>query len=271
MGSEDFVEPAFAGGGIFGRENFNNVAVLELGVEAAHFAVDFDTGNVSADFGVEAVGEVKREGTVRQIDDVTFRGVNEDFVGEKVELELFEVDFFAFAELGGGGLELGNPEEGSREMLDFAGAVVFGELLFVVVEAGGEAMFGVFMHLFSANLKFDDLLIFGDDGGVNRLIAVLFRHGDVIFDASGHRGIERMDESESKIAVGDVVDDNAKGGKIVNFAHVLIVFSEFFVEAVNRFNAATDFEFELFAAEDFGNFGGNFAQSFFGGASMFVD
>ncbi len=40
---------------------------------------------MTADFGVETVGEVEGKGTVGEIDNVAFRGINEDFVGEKIQ------------------------------------------------------------------------------------------------------------------------------------------------------------------------------------------
>ncbi len=58
-------------------------------VEVAHLAVDFDADDVTADFRVESESEVEGEGTFREVDDVTLGGVDEDFVGEEIEAELF--------------------------------------------------------------------------------------------------------------------------------------------------------------------------------------
>ena len=108
-------------------------------------------------------------------------------------------------------MKLGNPEEGSGEMLDFSFAVTFGELLFVVVETSGETTLGVFVHFFGADLELDDLFIRGNDGGMERLVTVLFRDGDIIFDAATHRSIERVDEAEDEVTGCDVVDNDAEG------------------------------------------------------------
>ena len=156
-GGDEFFEPGDFGGLVFAGEDFDDVALFEFGVEVFHFAVDFDADDVVADFGVEAVGEVEGEGTDGEVDDVAFGRVDEDFVGEEVEFELFDVDFFAFAEAGGGGLEFGDPEEVGGEVLDAAFLVVFGDFLFVVVEGGGETAFGVFVHGAGADLELDDL------------------------------------------------------------------------------------------------------------------
>ena len=137
VGGEKFAEPVLFGGLIFAGEDFDDVATFEFGAQVGDFAVDFGADGFAADFGVEAVGEVEREGTAGQVDDVTFGGVDEDFVGEEVEFEFASVDFFAFAKFSGGFLEFGDPEEVGGEMSDFAFFVGVGEFLFVVIEAGG--------------------------------------------------------------------------------------------------------------------------------------
>ena len=81
---------------------------------------------MAANFGMEFVGEIEGHRADGKVDNVTLRSVNEDLVGEDMELQLLFVDFFAFAEASSGGLELGNPEEIGGEMLDFAGAIVLG-------------------------------------------------------------------------------------------------------------------------------------------------
>lgn len=90
-------------------------------------------------------------------------------------------------------MEFCDPEKVGGEMLNFSLFVTFGEFLFVVIKTGGETAFGVFVHFFGANLKFDDFLVFSNDGGVKRLITVLFGDGDVIFNATVHRSVERVE------------------------------------------------------------------------------
>ncbi len=111
VGREDFVEPRGLGSLVFAGKNLDDIALLELAVEVAHFAVDLDADDVTADFAMKAEGEVEWKGTFGQVDDVTFRRVNEDLVSKEVEAELFKVDFFTLFELGGGVLKLSNPKE----------------------------------------------------------------------------------------------------------------------------------------------------------------
>lgn len=182
-----------------------------------------------ADFGMETVSEVEWQRTNREIDDVTLGSVDENFVGEKIKAKFFDVNFFAGAKLGGGFLKLGDPEEVGREMLDFAGFVVFGQLLLVVIEAGGETVLSEIMHFVSTNLELDNFLIFSDNSSMKGLVAILLWHGDIIFDAATHRSVKGMNNAEDEVAIGDVIDDNAKGGEVVNLAHIAVMFGEFFV------------------------------------------
>ena len=204
--------------------------MLEFGIQASHFAINFDTGDAFADLGMKAVGEIERKRAFGKVNNVTFGGVDKNFVGEKIKTKFFNIDFFAGAKFRGGFLEFSNPEEVGWEMLNFAGFVIFGKFLLVIVEASGKTMFGVFVHFVSTNLKFNDAFVLGDNSGMKRLITVLLWHGDIIFDAAGHWHIEGMNNAECEIAVGDVIYDNTESSKIVNFAHVLIVLGKFFVK-----------------------------------------
>lgn len=58
MFAEDFVEPAWIWFLVFGGNNFNNIALFELGAEANHLAVNDGAGTSGADVAVEAVGKI---------------------------------------------------------------------------------------------------------------------------------------------------------------------------------------------------------------------
>ena len=249
VAGEDFFEPAWVGFGVFGGDNFDDVALFEFGVEVDHFAVDFGAGAGGADFAVEAVGEIEGHGAFGEVDDIAGWGVDEDFVGEEVEFEFFSVDFFALAEFCGGFLEIFDPEEVARERADAALGVGGGEFLFVVEEGGGETAFGVIVHFVGADLEFDDLAVGSDDGGVERLVAVLLWHCDVIFDAAWHGFEEGMDDTENEVTGRNIGDDEAEGDDVVDALDVLVVFGELFVEAVDRFSAAVAGVFDVFFFE----------------------
>ena len=155
-------------------------------------------------------------------------------------------------------MKLGNPKKRSREMLNFAGAIIFGQLLFIIIERGGETALGIFMHLTSANLEFDNALILSNDSSMKRLIAILFWYGNIILDAAGHGGIEGMDDAKSEITICNIGDDDAESGEVVDFAHVLIMLGELFMKGIDGFDAAVDSEFNFFATESLGNLFFNF-------------
>lgn len=249
MATKDFFEPAGVGFGVFGGNNFDDVALVEFCVEADHFAVNFGAGATGADFAVEAVGEIERHGAFGEIDNVASWGIDEDFIGEEVEFELFGVDFFALAEFGGGFLEIFDPEEVARKGADAAFGVGRGEFLLVVKEGGGETAFGVIVHFVGADLELDDLAVGGDNGGMEGLVSVLLGHGDVIFDAAWHGFEEGMDDAEDEVAGRDIGDDEAEGDEVVDALDVLVVFGELFVEAIDRFGAAVALVFDTFFLE----------------------
>lgn len=123
------------------------------------------------------------------------------------------------------------------------------------------------MHFSGADLEFDDALLRSDDGSMKRLIAVLLGLGDVIFDAAVHGGVEGVQEAEGEVAAGDVGDDDAESGEVVNLAHVLVVLGEFFVERVDGFDAAGNLEVDFFLLQEVGNFG---LDLFEGAGGLFV-
>lgn len=230
MGGEDFVKPRSLRSLVFASEDLDNIALFELAVEITHLTVDLDADDVTTDFTVKTESKVEWKGTLRKINDVALGCIDKDFVGEEVKAELSKVDFFAFFELGCSILKLGDPEEVGGQMLDLALFVTFGELLFIVIEAGGETAFSVFVHLAGADLKLDNFLVLGNDSSVKGLVAVLLWLRDVILDASIHGCVKRMNETESEITASDVRNDNTKRSKVVNFTEVLVVFGKLFVK-----------------------------------------
>lgn len=139
-------------------------------------------------------------------------------------------------------------------MLNLAGKITTGEFLLIIVKTGGKTALGVFMHFFSANLKFDDALIRRDNGSMKRLVPILFRHGDVIFNSLVHWGVERMNNAEYEIAISDVANDNTNSDKIVDFVDILIILGEFFMKRINGFIATIDAKIDFFGVETSGNF-----------------
>lgn len=156
-------------------------------------------------------------------------------------------------------------------MLNFALTIAVGEFLLIIIEAGGKPMFGVIVHFVGANLKFDNFLFGGNDGGVEGLVAVLFGHSDVVLDAATHWGVERVDDTEDEVAIGNIVNNNAESGEVVDGVNVLVALHEFFVERIDGFDATIHFKFNFFFFEMGADFLFDFMESFFSGLVAFFD
>ena len=139
-------------------------------------------------------------------------------------------------------------------MLDLPFFVIFGDFLLVVIKARGKTMFGIFVHFVSTNLKFHHAFVFRDDGSVNTLVAILLWHSNVIFDATTHGHVKRMNDAKRKITIRDIIYDDAKRGEVINFTDILIVFGEFAMKRINRFDASREFKMNFFFGEGGRNF-----------------
>ena len=77
------------------------------------------------------------------------------------------------------------------------------------MEAGGKAALSILVHIARADLELDDLLIRRDDRCMEALVAVWLGDGNIIFDASNHRLIERVENAQHEVALFLGVDNDA--------------------------------------------------------------
>ena len=71
-------------------------------------------------------------------------------------------------------LQVRDPVQVSGQLGDGAIFVGIGQLLFVVVEARCQSTLGIVVHFICTHLKLNGLSTFGDDCGVQTLVAVWF-------------------------------------------------------------------------------------------------
>src|SRR5712691_11200151 len=71
-------------------DDFDLVAVVQLGAQRDHPAVDLRADAAVADLGVYRIGEVDRRGATRERDQIALRGEGEHLVMEHLELGMLE-------------------------------------------------------------------------------------------------------------------------------------------------------------------------------------
>src|SRR3989344_8127221 len=77
------------------------------------------------------------------------------------------------------------------------------------------------MHLVSAYLDLNNASVRGHDRGVERLVAVRFGEGDIILQLAGEWFVERVDDAERAVAVGNGWDDDTKRGDVGDLGDVV--------------------------------------------------
>ncbi len=90
----------------------------------------------------------------------------------------------------------------------------------LVTPVGTHAQFRVFVHGEGANLNFQHLVLGPDQGGMQRLIAVLLGVGDVIVELVGHVMPAGMHDPQRCVAVGNVRHQNTHGAHIVDLGKI---------------------------------------------------
>ncbi len=88
------------------------------------------------------------------------------------------------------------------------------------------------MHLLGADLHLDGNAVRSEQGGVQRLIAVDARNGDVILEAPRHGFVNAVHQPEHAIAHVRVLDNDPKAVHIDHFIERDLLVLHFFVNAV---------------------------------------
>ena len=169
--------------GFRGRDDFDDVTVLQFGSERDNTVVDLDRSGVVSDVGMDVVSEVQCRGRPWQGDDFGFRGKNVDRVGKEVDFDVFE----KFSGIPCLLLDVQERLEPTQTVfLEIGQCFVFR----LVEPMGGNTGFGDVVHFRCSDLEFDRSAVWADKRGVQRLIIVQFRYGDVILYLAGNGLVE---------------------------------------------------------------------------------
>ena len=167
----------------------------------------FAPTQVLPDLGVYGVGEVHRRGIARQNHDPALRG-------EGVDLFRIEIDLQRRQKLVGVldvALPLDHLPQPRQPLL-----IARRDRTVFVFPVRGNAFLGHLVHLFGADLHFEGVPFFGDDGGVQRLVEVVARNGDEILDASRHRPPLVVNDAQHRVAIGLRLRDDAQRQHVVD-------------------------------------------------------
>ncbi len=102
------------------------------------------------------------------------------------------------------------------------------------------------MHLLGADLHFDGHAVGPEQGGVQGLIAVHARYGDVVLEPAGHGLVDAVDQSQGPVAGVGAVDDDAKAVHVDHFVQRDFLVLHLAIDAVQMLLPTLD------AADDVG-------------------
>src|SRR3989338_2029259 len=182
-------------------------------VKFRHFFVDFYALTAVAQIGMYGKGKVYGRGAYWQVNNIAFGRKAENSMLKQIELKglhefpgVFMQPFLKFA-------QLADPHKFFTRLETF-----FGFARFVVGPMGGNAVFGVFMHLGRSNLYFQNVPAGAENSGVQTLITVRFREGNVIFYFARHWPELFMEKSHDGVAVAGAFGNDSNRYQVVNIA-----------------------------------------------------
>ena len=188
-----------------GRHDLHLVTVLQMMPQRHQPAVDLGADAGIADLAVHGIGEIHRRRAPWQLDQLAFRRETEHLVGVEFQLGVFQKLIRRRRIL-----------QDLQQILHPAEAlhVCAVDLLFrrLVNPVRGDPVFGDVIHLGGANLHFDLLIarMAQRHAGMQRLVAVWLRGGDVVLEPPGDHRIRGMHRTQRRVAVRFGLHDNAE-------------------------------------------------------------
>ena len=150
------------------------------------------------DFRMNLVGHVQRPRALWHFNNIAFGSKRVDLVGKNVALNALQkfIGALRFA------LQLQNFFDhveffGVLRLLDAIG------LAFFIGPVCGNPVFGNLMHIVSSNLNLQQPAFWTNHRGMQRLIAVCFRHGNIVFKTARHWLPVGMNRAQNGIAILD--------------------------------------------------------------------
>ena len=103
---------------------------------------------------------------------------------------------------------------------------------------GRDTVFGSAVHLEGPNLDLEGLAALADQRGMQGLVHIRLRHGDIILEPAGNGLVHLMDDAQRRIAVLDGVHDDAHREQVVDLVNALVLIHHLLVDAEQMLDAA---------------------------------
>src|SRR5712692_9329357 len=202
-------EPIAAGVVALLGEDFDDIAAGDFMAQRNHLAVHLSPNTLVADLGVNHVGKIDGRGAARKLEHAAFRRESVDFDRSEIHFERGE-KFSGLLELLGPFDELAHPGD--------ALIVIFRRgLSRFVFPVRGNALLRDAVHFLRADLHLERLAAV-EHGGMQRLIKIWSRNGDVVLEAARDGAPDVMDYAKRGVTVALGVRDDAHGEEIVDLA-----------------------------------------------------
>src|SRR5580692_1071116 len=228
----DETEPVPARRVAFARENFNHVAADNHMAQRHHLAVHFCAHALMTDFGMHGIGEIHGSGAPRHLQNAAFGRERVDLDGREIHLESRK-KFSRFLQLLRPLDELAHPGDA---LIVIAG----GRFAALVFPVSGDAFLRNAVHFLRADLDLERLAAM-EDRGMERLIKVWPRHGDVILEAARDRPPNVMHHAQRGVAASLGVRDHADGEQVIDLLEAALLPLDFAVQRIKAFDARFQF------------------------------
>ena len=122
--------------------------------------------------------------------------------------------------------------------IDRFGVGLAARLTLLVLPVRRHAELGLLVHFVRADLDLDRATARTDDRGVERLVEVELRGGDVILEPTGQRRPASVDGAQDRIAVADAPDEDADADEVVDVVELTAPHDHLLVHGVELLGAA---------------------------------
>ena len=196
--------------GFSGGDDFNDIAVFKFRLQGSHLPIDPHTLSAVPDLAVHCIGKIHHRGPSGQRHDFALGGEDIHGIGEKI-------DFDMIPKLSGiKGLVLYVQQRLQPLRTKTLGIFTVG-VFRLVQPMCCDPFFSDHVHGLRSHLKLNVDARWAHKGGVQRLVAVDFRDGNVVFEFTRHGFVQLMEQTQSRVAIRDARQNESHA---INIGHL---------------------------------------------------